>query len=530
MTIKYIAEGDKFKASQLWGEARHQLSILKNAMSFQNLQQLQRTVRFNDGTIIKCISCFGQDVVKVFVPQQVGEVKYREDIHIRYYPTMEVYGFKFGKIFHGIVLCKGGGFDPPYEFIPEDSLPNDKYWEKPEPLRKERLVYYSEERKLEDVAPKGVAAIDLVDKTVTTSEVSWSGGYIDILASAIRHWQEFPDLVDCWEYFAKATEHYSYIRTENLNVEYGLNYRLAGEADPGRWPSYVYEGVTYNGGNKPSHLLNFGENFYRAVQGNGSNDFLYEAGMYAYQRAMKFVDDHWERDDENINFDSIIALAESYVAGYSFEYTFPRRLDFFGEGERPWFGSYNYSVSEGYCRPWYQYGSVMDENHYAFVYSLWHSPNLVYNKPIADLKECCTYPYHPQPAECGADADIVTTKEETDGPLNVVVDGVIFEVFPEMALSADSPRLQYANLKYFRVGKKSIGLFWIQKNHWDPYDYMYVYASVRPEGNRLVVTEMSDGSVAIPGVTDLEGNPLYAYAGLRLIKETITEEREIVEG
>lgn len=73
MPIKYIPSGNKFKASQLWGEGRHQLSILKNLMSFQNLQQDQRLVRFEDGTIIKCLSCFGQDVVNVFVP--FGEVK-----------------------------------------------------------------------------------------------------------------------------------------------------------------------------------------------------------------------------------------------------------------------------------------------------------------------------------------------------------------------------------------------------------------------------------------------------------------------
>lgn len=526
MTIKYIPEGDKFKANQLWGEARHQLSILKNAMSFQNLQQLQKTVRFNDGTIIKCISCFGQDVVKVFVPQQVGEVKYREDIRIRYLPAMEVYGSKFASSFRGIVLCKGGGFDPPYEFfsVPKDFLPDDKYWEEPEPLPKQRLLYNSEERKLEDVVPKGVAAIDLVDKTATTSIVSWSGGFIDILTSSVRNWwEQNPPHVDCWKYGAESSRHHSYTRTESLSVEHGLSYRLSGEADPGRWPSYVYEGVTYNGGNKPSHLMNFGGNLYRIVQGSGFNDFVHEIFLDVYQNAEKFVDGHWERDDENVNFDSIIALAEAQVFGIPWEFTFPRRWDFFK-------GNYSYSVSKGYFRPWHHYGSVMDENHYAFVYSLWHSPDLTYNRPVADIKECVEYAGHTEPADCGADYDIVTTKEETDGPLNVVVDGVIFEVFPTKVISADSPRLQSANLKYFRVGEKSIGLFWIEKNHWDPIDHMYVYASVASGGNRLVVTEMSDGSVAIPGVTDLEGNPVYAYGGLRLIKETITEEKEIVEG
>ena len=41
-------------------------------MTFQNLKQLQRVVRFNDGTIIKCSSCFGQDTVNVFVPPVIS--------------------------------------------------------------------------------------------------------------------------------------------------------------------------------------------------------------------------------------------------------------------------------------------------------------------------------------------------------------------------------------------------------------------------------------------------------------------------
>lgn len=72
MTIRYRTSGDEHAARSLLGEGRHQLGILKNAMKFQVLQQLQRIVRFDDGTIIKCLSCFGQDVIEVFVP--FGEV------------------------------------------------------------------------------------------------------------------------------------------------------------------------------------------------------------------------------------------------------------------------------------------------------------------------------------------------------------------------------------------------------------------------------------------------------------------------
>lgn len=523
MTIRYIPEGDKFKANQLWGEARHQLSILKNSMSFQNLKQDQKLVRFNDGTIIKCISCFGQDVVRVFVPQQVGKVKYKEDRYIRYMPAIEVYDKRWrwhGSTYLGVVLCKGGGFEPPYEFVPKDSLPDDKYWKEPEALPKERLLYYSEERKLDDIAPKGVTDTDFVDKTATISEVSSPGGYIGKITNVHRFW--FHGNIWCWRYWGCSGWHFAYTRTESLNVEYGLSYSLPGEADPGRWPSYVYEGRTWTAGLKPNHLLNLG-NFYRTVQGSGSNEFIPWVFEIVGRLAEKFVDGHWERDDENVNFDSVAALAEAYVPEDHPEFTFPKRLYFRRD-------NYNLSHLSDFYEPWHQRGSVMDENHYALIYSLRHIRyGEAYNRPIADLKKCIPLYDYTCPEDCVAPAEEVITDEQTEGPLNVVVDGVIFELFPATANIEDSPKLQDCNLKYFRVGEKSIGLFYIGKNHNDPIDYMYVYASVTPEGNKLVVTEMPEENAIIPGVTDLEGNPVYTHGGLRLIRETITEEKEIVE-
>jgi hypothetical protein len=80
MPIRYITTGDEKAARSLLGEGRHQLSILKNAMSFQNLQQLQRVVRFDDGTAIRCTSTFGQDRIEVFVPLELPVKKKREII------------------------------------------------------------------------------------------------------------------------------------------------------------------------------------------------------------------------------------------------------------------------------------------------------------------------------------------------------------------------------------------------------------------------------------------------------------------
>ena len=71
MPIRYITGGDESKAKSLLGEGRHQLSILKNAMEFQKLKQLERMVTLPDGTLIKCSSCFGLDIVNVFAPPEI---------------------------------------------------------------------------------------------------------------------------------------------------------------------------------------------------------------------------------------------------------------------------------------------------------------------------------------------------------------------------------------------------------------------------------------------------------------------------
>lgn len=85
MSIRYITTGDEKIARSLLGEGRHQLTILKNAMAFQKLQQLQRIVRFDDGTVIKCSSCFGQDVVNVYIPIVPKPVKKERKIIHKFY-------------------------------------------------------------------------------------------------------------------------------------------------------------------------------------------------------------------------------------------------------------------------------------------------------------------------------------------------------------------------------------------------------------------------------------------------------------
>lgn len=82
LSIKYY--GDRVKAQSLIGLAKTQLLILKNAMSFQNLDQGRREVNLDDGSVIVCQSVFGINTINMFTPITGGgvvieEKKYKQE-------------------------------------------------------------------------------------------------------------------------------------------------------------------------------------------------------------------------------------------------------------------------------------------------------------------------------------------------------------------------------------------------------------------------------------------------------------------
>lgn len=566
MTIKYIPEGDKFRASQLWGEGRHQLSILKNLMSFGDLQQDQRTVPFgNDGTIIKCLSCFGQDVITIFVPQVFvgGEPEYREREETAYYPAIEVYdGASIHATYVGVVLCKGGGFEPPYEFISKDSLPRDTSTAPKDKLPEERIWESEEGREFEDIVPKGIADVELAVATDPTPSIVAIGNYYGLITRAERTWWESASYVDCWDYRAKSAAKYIYDRTENFRRDYVFSYSLPGDSDPGYWPSYLFEGVLQQIDKKPTNALSLSGTLYRDVQGSGSNKFFqYTAPSYydvqAY--AMKFEGGIWVRDDENVNFTSIITASIARSESHFSTHGDPADAEFpaFSSGAKRtgfYFGDYSYSYLDDFRWVWDFYGSVMDGHHYALAYSMKNDKKQANcYREITDITECILLSGYDNPAACDPEArtEDIIIDEQTEGPLCVVVDGVIFELFPETAPET-SPRIQGCFLRYFRVGNRSIGLFRIVKNYDYPLDYIYVYAealtndaNLTSKAKNLVISPVipDDEALAendpqlvgastnrftvktdldeIVYMKDPDGNTLYGTGGMRLIKETV---------
>ena len=74
MLPRIITRGDHEAARLLAREGIRQLNILKNLMSFGNLKQDVRRVRFTNGSEIICRSIFGIDDVQIYVPE-VAEKK-----------------------------------------------------------------------------------------------------------------------------------------------------------------------------------------------------------------------------------------------------------------------------------------------------------------------------------------------------------------------------------------------------------------------------------------------------------------------
>lgn len=70
--IRQRVGGDTLQAKAYTNIARTQLGILKNLMSFNDLKQLSRTIYLGDGTRIHVSSVFGQDSIRVYVPEGVG--------------------------------------------------------------------------------------------------------------------------------------------------------------------------------------------------------------------------------------------------------------------------------------------------------------------------------------------------------------------------------------------------------------------------------------------------------------------------
>lgn len=562
MPTRYITSGDEFEANCLFAEGRHHLSILKSMMNFQGIDQQQRSVVYEDGTVIKCISCFGQDVINIFVPpgREVEEPRYIERLERTYFPAFEAYdSTDHDAEFLGIVLCKGGGFEPPYVFVDKECLPDEKlpedWGDRPcGKLRKERSWEFFDAEQFGqkerggteylDIAPSNITDADLVQKTATAVNVSAPGGFSSIITGVDREWITSSAVYcDHWKYCGKSHAVFTYTRSESLYKDYAFSYLLPGEADPGSWPDYFYEANLHSGGRKPSdHVLTLPGNLSYSTVGSGGSTFFGLQFVQALQNALKFIVDgisfgipygHWE-EDPSINFDTVRALAEANVDDgliadrvanyYTLEDKFAKRV-----GILMGTGSYSYLNTDH--SPFVHSASVLDDDHYALVYSLnssQHGRNYTIARPVSDMCIDLWCNGYGLPDVCSSDVDITVINNCIEGPLNVAIDGEVFELFPASSCPT-APRLQDYNVKYFKIDDEniSIGLFCIAKNYNYPFDYMYAYAKViydesgEVKDKEVIVTDVDEKNHLIPGVKGQDDCDLYGNWNFRLIREEI---------
>ena len=105
MLPRIITRGDHEAARLLAREGIRQLNILKNLMSFGNLKQDVRRVRFTNGSEIICRSIFGIDDVQIYVPKEVKkwETKVECYVYVTISNYVTVWDLETGEVAEDIV-------------------------------------------------------------------------------------------------------------------------------------------------------------------------------------------------------------------------------------------------------------------------------------------------------------------------------------------------------------------------------------------------------------------------------------------
>jgi len=519
--ISFKVDGDIKKARER--------AYLANKLMFQTKMQnvngldiISNSLRLDDGTVVNVMSQHGLDTAEIYVPfEEVLEPQYRESTVISYWPAFSAYADESWDELKGVILCRGGGFNGPYEFVPKDALPYDYNYGSKEFLPEERIWEY-DNRTFEDIIPSGIADVDITAPTQATATVQIDKLLYQINSNSCKQ-EQYPYPGDYFVYATNTGRYWEFQRTEQKRQPYSFTYLFEDDPNPGSWDKILYENVLRNAGEKPGREMVGNFYFYNNVDGSGTRSVLDQGNsssvIYAYDYE-GITEESWEQQHRDV--------AESAPDTYNPEY-----LD--RDSFMMW--SWNYGYEETEYSPWDVYGSVLDGNNYALVYSIMGGG--IDHTSVADREgDEVKYKNHwlsIWPCYRGDTVLPILVETETDtrneGPLIAVVDGVDFELFQAAEFDV-SPRLQTGKVKYFKIGNKSIGMFYIVKNYRSPMDYMYFYAEVEGGDSSSVLTpkEQTDSWYwhTLDGMTDLDGDIIYTNGdNFRLIRETITIQEKL---
>jgi hypothetical protein len=535
-----------------------------------NLDIIQGGRKWADGTEVRVLRQHGLDSAQIYVPPKPlvpvpGKKRWVEQF---IWPAFEVTDIDGNYV--GIVICRGGGFEPPYEFVPEIQIPEGKLPEDlpDEPageLPKERNWVGTTnhpdmiERLFEDLETAGIAELDTSNTRAWTYEnfsteslgaatTLYCGTSMtethDNNENCVAHGYE-PSIVAKFEH-AAAFKLANRTQSENASVDVGFSYSLDGDPDLGDWDEVEISRIYYFGasewrtpipGQKPNRTINYDSGLGITQTGSGESSYVvrkavsgWDCGRYCVEWYMETIclSMCWYLIEGVI--ESLKALALNTLPDYEEEGVLSIR-DMTA-------GSHNVSYNVVEDNIWtdvFMGGSVFDPDNFCFIHMPYHEEYVVnYSAETDNAGYACGQ--GTLPGELSIDADW-HYNYETTGKVEVVLDQASFTVREGGDYSGTVEEDWWDRLvKYFMVGDSRYGLYF-QSMALDRYNQgfsYFVYGAKNPDGETKFFKTVINAGEPLADIKGLNDMSLYPDGSLdadgvrhnvfRLIRETVIYE------
>jgi len=533
--ISFKVDGDIKKARER--------AYLANKLMFQTKMQnvneldiISNSLRLDDGTIVNVMSQHGLDTANIYVPfEEVLEPQYRESTVVSYWPAFNAHDAD--RDFIGVIVCRGGGFRPPYEFIPTDEvLPTDRpnnvdFVEDPE-----KRIWEYNGKKYTDIMPgKYTPEQTVMDAPNNVSTLTWQ------TELGVVPCCDPPDM------YAFAGYYNEYERSQNFNHRLGVTF---GPSSYPKWPSVPWEGSNPAYAAPKEFTLNLLDaiNFYSYHSGAGETKFIdrlsielgdtcAEGQALALAEAEALYDSQYEAavfDPDSPTNTTRSLTGDDFGTWRKF---YDTGLPTYGDISKQIHSIYT-TTQKGFGTWDWLYGSIQDENHFALFYDTREWENVISGSLIfvGDWHDCITT------QDCSDPCNISPIPSlQTDVNTQIIIPKIGFnnfvfniEDYPEiLGMGLDLPynTIFDVRARYYQDEGFEIGLYWIHGGTWPAMISNYVATTADGE---LITIALTDNNPWVehydfPGVVDGDGNPVFIddYGNMRLIKEEITIQEKL---
>ena len=511
-------------------EKGRERDYLANKLMFQTkllnvneLDIIHNNMELDDGTTVSVLSQHGLDTARIYVPEDDRRMRYVERTETVYIPAFEVYSGAGGSgTLKGIVLCRGGGFNPVFEFISVDDYLTDL-----DPFKWGKSNWYSElpfesidefltsklvrereydgaEETVYEIPPDGTQNNVWVGcqapTTVSLSnsienEIAYGCGYPGTSFTGIHQEQ-------AWKYWdcvisrvgtAVDTYSFSVPTAGKLNPDYYLedhpDYIFRDDNDTEQGEAKVEDGIL---------AVDAGSNIYSDSIVLLTHTHFWDP-WWIYMTKHDYVTEVVSGGCE-ASYDWLDAQAQPSEP--------PWYLNRFGlEGADGPYNKNHYSYTQNYSTTWDAYGtynedwsSAVDDQHYFFFW------DRRYRKATLNRVEVFNYE--------GSDSSEASTVDTTKYYFNC--SGTSVEVTDKMGGEVwnVSPRYYADGVFEFFLARLQV---LIGSTFAGKYFYFVKENGVLTETEPFVIDNISTD--ALPNITDNDGNPLYAGEKFRLVRE-----------